>query len=177
MNLVWNAMKSIVKIAYWKCRYTSRIRIPWVQGFDRVHIELSKDAQMRFGQKNQNRGELRLICEKGGKLEFGSHIFCNTGVCISAMGHVKIGDYCKFGNHLVIVDHDHNFREHGEEYSVGEITIGERVWIGANCTILKNVHIGNDCVIAAGSVVKEDIPDGMLYYQKKETACVPLKKQ
>ena len=41
-----------------------------MQGFDRVHIELSKDAQMRFGQKNQNRGELRLICEKGGKLEF-----------------------------------------------------------------------------------------------------------
>ena len=37
--------------------------------------------------------------------------------------------------------------------------IGDRVWIGANVTILKGVTIGNDAVIGAGSVVTKDIPE------------------
>jgi acetyltransferase-like isoleucine patch superfamily enzyme len=36
--------------------------------------------------------------------------------------------------------------------------IGDRVWIGANVTILKGVTIGNDAVVGAGSVVTKDIP-------------------
>lgn len=174
MNLMFQAVKSIFKIGYWKRRYGSRIQIPWIQGFDRVHIELSKDGHMSFGERNQNRGELHLICGNGGRLEMGSHIFCNTGGCISCMGHIKIGDYCKFGNNLVIVDHDHNFKNQDSEHLIGEITIGDRVWIGANCTILKDVHIGNDCVIAAGSVIKKDVPARTICYQKRETVHVPI---
>ena len=40
----------------------------------------------------------------------------------------------------------------------GGIFIGNNVWIGANCCILPNVHIGDNCVIGAGSVVTKDIP-------------------
>jgi len=36
--------------------------------------------------------------------------------------------------------------------------IGDRVWVGANVTILKGVTIGDDAVIGAGSVVTKDIP-------------------
>jgi acetyltransferase-like isoleucine patch superfamily enzyme len=36
---------------------------------------------------------------------------------------------------------------------------GDRVWIGANVTILKGVTIGNDAVVGAGSVVTKDIPE------------------
>lgn len=38
------------------------------------------------------------------------------------------------------------------------ITIGDDVWIGANCVILPGVHIHNGAVIGAGSVVTKDIP-------------------
>jgi len=34
-----------------------------------------------------------------------------------------------------------------------EIVIGDNVWVGANCTILKGAKIGNGCIVAAGSVV------------------------
>jgi acetyltransferase-like isoleucine patch superfamily enzyme len=37
--------------------------------------------------------------------------------------------------------------------------IGDRVWIGANVTILKGVTIGNDAVVGAGSVVTKDVPE------------------
>ena len=39
------------------------------------------------------------------------------------------------------------------------VNIGEASWIGANVTILAGVTIGKYCVVAAGSVVVEDIPE------------------
>ena len=38
------------------------------------------------------------------------------------------------------------------------LEIGVNCWIGAKVTILDGVSIGEGCVIAAGAVVKEDIP-------------------
>lgn len=171
---IFSAAISIVKIIYWKCRYGSRVKTSLVQGFQRIRIELSEKGSIQLGSRIQNRGELHLICEGEGRLEIGSHVFCNTGVCITSLGHVKIGDYCKLGNNLVIVDHDHNFKNQKGEYIIGEVCIGNRVWVGANCTILKGTHIGDDCVIAAGSVVKGDIPPGSIYCQKRETECRPI---
>jgi acetyltransferase-like isoleucine patch superfamily enzyme len=43
-----------------------------------------------------------------------------------------------------------------------EIIIGNKVWIGGNCTILKGVNIGNGAVIGAGSVVSKDVPPNVL---------------
>lgn len=37
------------------------------------------------------------------------------------------------------------------------VTIGRDVWIGANCTILPGVNIGNNVVVAAGAVVTKEV--------------------
>lgn len=42
--------------------------------------------------------------------------------------------------------------------SKGNTTIGNDVWFGRNCTILPGIDIGNGAVIAAHSVVSQDIP-------------------
>lgn len=39
------------------------------------------------------------------------------------------------------------------DFSPGEIFIGNDVWLGANCIILKGAVIGEGCVVAAGAVV------------------------
>lgn len=51
----------------------------------------------------------------------------------------------------------------------GPIDVGENVWIGAGATILPGVSIGRDSVIAAGSVVAEDVPAGTLVAGPKAT--------
>ena len=43
-------------------------------------------------------------------------------------------------------------------YSKGDIRIKNDVWIGANCTLLDGITIGNGAVIAAGAVVVKDVP-------------------
>jgi len=42
------------------------------------------------------------------------------------------------------------------------VTIGDRVWVECRSIILPGVKIGNDVVIAAGSVVTGDIPDRVI---------------
>lgn len=41
----------------------------------------------------------------------------------------------------------------------GKIVIGDNVFIGANATILYDVNIGNNVIIAAGALVNKDVPD------------------
>lgn len=40
----------------------------------------------------------------------------------------------------------------------GNITIGEDVWIGANCTIMPGVTVGRGAIIASGALVTKDVP-------------------
>lgn len=42
----------------------------------------------------------------------------------------------------------------------GNVTVGERTFIGANSVIKQGVNIGKDVIIGAGSVILNDIPDG-----------------
>ena len=39
-----------------------------------------------------------------------------------------------------------------------DIRLGEHVWIGQNATILKGVSIGNNSIVAFGTVVTKDVP-------------------
>jgi acetyltransferase-like isoleucine patch superfamily enzyme len=71
--------------------------------------------------------------------------------------------YCGIGPNCYITDHDHGldlaFAPLQQPMVSSPTKIGDRVWVGANVTILKGVNIGNDAVIGAGSVVTKDIPE------------------
>ena len=43
------------------------------------------------------------------------------------------------------------------------IHIGQNVWIGAGAIILPGVTIGDNSVIAAGSVVTKDVPENSVF--------------
>lgn len=45
---------------------------------------------------------------------------------------------------------------------IGQVIIGDNVFIGAGATILPNVIIGNNSIIAAGSVVAKSVPENVI---------------
>ena len=59
------------------------------------------------------------------------------------------------------------FRKQG--YVVGQVEIGSNVWVGSDVLILPNIKIGDNVVIAAGSIVTKDIPDNVTYIQKRNS--------
>ena len=64
------------------------------------------------------------------------------------------------GTCIVTVNHPLSPKGRRNHFGIAKpVTIGNDVWIGANCTILPGVTIGNNVVVAAGAVVTKDVPD------------------
>lgn len=72
---------------------------------------------------------------------------------------ISIGDDVSVGNKVQILAHDDTIRPYTGYGRIGPVKIGDRVFIGANSTILMNTTIGNDVIIGAGSLVTGNIPD------------------
>ena len=69
---------------------------------------------------------------------------------------IEIGDNTIIGYNTTILCHEFLV----EEYRIGTVKIGSRVMIGANCTILPGVEIGDGAVVSAHSLVNRDVPAG-----------------
>lgn len=54
------------------------------------------------------------------------------------------------------------YTDHGLHLTGEPIDLAEHVWIGAGAMILPGVRIGHDSLIAAGTVVPDDVPAGSL---------------
>lgn len=83
-----------------------------------------------------------------------------SGVTIYSRSLIRIGKHTSIGGNVKILDHDFHPIEANERLKHPNsgmkskpIDIGENVFIGCNCIILKGAKIGNNCVIGAGSVV------------------------
>jgi acetyltransferase-like isoleucine patch superfamily enzyme len=79
---------------------------------------------------------------------------------------VTIGDETLISYGVSFITHDAAtwvFRkEHPLSGRFGRITIGSRVFVGANSMLLPGVTIGDRSIIAAGAVVSKDVPPGVV---------------
>ena len=162
-------IKNGLRICVLKVRYGSRLHMGWIQSFEKIRLQIGKGASVVIGSYNQNRVQMYIGVLNGGELNIGSHCFFNINSSITCAEKIVIGNNCKFGNNLVVIDHDHNYRANGiysgdnPEFISSPVIIGNDVWIGANVVILRGTEIGDNCVIAAGSVVKDIIPPNTLF--------------
>ena len=74
---------------------------------------------------------------------------------------MSIGDDTLIGHNVVIATLNHDLApSRRADMHPAPVAIGRNVWIGSNATILPGVHIGDDAVVAAASVVTKDVPAG-----------------
>ena len=104
---------------------------------------------------------------------------------------IEIGDNVDMNHNFQIMTHDwaagvfrHVF--HNILPSSGKVKIGNNIYFGTDVIVLKGVTIGDNCVIAAGSVITKDIPSNSVaggvpakvicsldeYYEKRKTDCI-----
>lgn len=106
------------------------------------------------------------------RIEIGDHCY---------LGHeVTIETNCRLGRHVIVANRvafvgrrDHDFRTPGVPVRFGHwigaernpspfrgeaVVVGDDVWIGYGAVLLSGVSIGRGAIVAAGSVVKQDVP-------------------
>ncbi|MFE8701748.1 acyltransferase [Cytobacillus sp. FJAT-54145] len=98
-------------------------------------------------------------------IQFGENCWIGKNLNLDGNGFVKIENNVDIAPHVVINTGGHIIGS--EERRAGQgisssIRIGVGTWIGTRVTIINQVNIEQGVVIAAGSVVKDSIPENVL---------------
>ena len=98
-----------------------------------------------------------------GILQIGERFGINRYSRIVAHENITIGNNVTIGQMVSILDHDHQYEMTEGQlrldgYKTAPIKIGNNIWIGDKCTILKGVTIGDNVVVGANTLVHKDVP-------------------
>jgi len=99
---------------------------------------------------------IRLNIAESGTLMFGHNVNITANSAIDCQREMSFGDGCLVSWENLFIDGDHHniFDSAGNlTNSPKNITIGNHVWFGCRCLILKGVIVADNCVVAAGSVL------------------------
>lgn len=104
------------------------------------------------------------------KLILGDNVFIGSSSNFYIGTEIRIGDDCLIAEQCIFRGYSGHpvnpaFRKAGlpeDDSTVGPIVLGNNVWLGSGVKINKGVHIGENSVIAAGSIVTKDIPDNVI---------------
>lgn len=113
-------------------------------------------------------------CDYGENIHLGENFYANFNFTVLDCCPVTIGNNVFIGPNVSLVTPVHPFRwqdrnmkcrSDGSLYDyeyAKPIVIGDNCWIASNVTVVGGVKIGSGCVIGAGSVVTQNIPDNSL---------------
>ncbi|CYU69420.1 acetyltransferase [Streptococcus suis] len=119
-----------------------------------------------------------------GKLFIGDNsYFCHNNTILVG-GDIHIGNNVLVASEVAIFSENHstnletNTPYMNQSLKMSEVVIGNNVWIGEKAIILPGVHIGDNSIIGAGSVVTKNVPRNAIvggnpakqikYYSEKE---------
>lgn len=111
------------------------------------------------------------------KIVFGDDFSASDNFHLAAINSIIIGNNVLVGSNVLITDHSHgrydSTRSLMDElfippndrvlFSKGPVIIEDNVWIADGVKILPNVKIGFGSVIAANTVVRENVPAYSIY--------------
>ncbi|MCH5252242.1 MAG: acyltransferase [Lachnospiraceae bacterium] len=128
-------------------------------------FDMGKNVYLQYGMHFFNPHPL-----KNADLIIGNGVSLGAGIRIDYSGGVEICDHASLSDGAVIYSHDHSRSKkkkwigtNGNVVEFYHVTIDQHAWIGANAVILPRVtRIGKSAVIAAGAVVRNNVPDGAI---------------
>ena len=100
-------------------------------------------------------------------LKIGNNCRIGEYTHITAINKIEIGDGLLTGRFVIVTDHSHgDISEYDADIppasrklkSKGDVVIGNNVWLGDKVSVLSGVHIGDNVIVGANSVVTKSVP-------------------
>jgi acetyltransferase-like isoleucine patch superfamily enzyme len=162
------------RISYW--RHEDRIGqdIPWTYWrlfFKSTMRDICSEKFLAFGENAEFRpGAYAVTCSK---IKLGARVVIRPGTMLFADPRpngagIVIEDNVMLGSGVHIYVSNHKFEDTNKPiidqgHSLSEsVVLHNGCWVGANTIILAGVHIGENAVVGAGSVVTKSIPPRVL---------------
>jgi maltose O-acetyltransferase len=128
------------------------------------HLWIQREGLLELGERawlRTEHGPNRMTVFPGARIQIGRDALIN-GAMLHAKREIRIGAELRLGFGARILDADLHDLDRETPERVAPVHIGDRVWIAANALVLRGVTIGDDVVVAAGSVVTRDLPSRCL---------------
>jgi hypothetical protein len=100
----------------------------------------------------------------GRNIRIGRRVFINQNCTFYSLADITIGDDVLIGPNVSLITSGHPVApSERRAFLVGKpITVANGVWIAAGATVIGGVTIGENSVVAAGSVITRDVPANTL---------------
>jgi acetyltransferase-like isoleucine patch superfamily enzyme len=106
------------------------------------------------------------VCNSQAFIEIGERTSIGFHTFLYASAGISVGDDCMIAPFVYMVDSDHGIAKgipmNRQKNIPRRIHVGNDVWIGAHSVILSGVHIGDGAIVAAGAVVRDDVPQNTI---------------
>ena len=108
-----------------------------------------------------------IYVKKNAKITFGHNSSTGHHTEISSNNYIEIGDDVIMGAYTYITDSNHGYKDkelpiRKQDMEIGSVEIGNNVWLGRGVMILKDSVVGNNSVVAAGSVVTKKFEENKI---------------
>lgn len=105
-----------------------------------------------------------------GDVRIGKHTRINSGVVMYTGNGIQIGEHVAIAANCTFAPVNHEYAkrdiliaQQGFRPSKGGIVVEDDVWIGANCVLLDGSRVRKGCVIAAGTIVRNELESYGVY--------------
>ena len=131
-----------------------------VAGWERRGTSLCIEGDLIFKGKATIGSGSALEVKKGAVLTIGEKFRVTAGASIFCRKKISFGRDCLLSWDTLVMDSDHHAIMDSASGNIlngdAPVTIGNHVWIGCRSTLLKGVSIGDNCVVAAGSILTKN---------------------
>lgn len=142
-------------------RHTPEDYRPYALFFPILRAFLVKKSITKCGKglRVKSNADISPNIEIGDNSEIGTRALIRNGVIL--------GSDVIMGPDVKLLTENHNFSDYNipiKEQGVTRksITIKDHVWIGANVIVLPGVIVHDYAILAAGSVITKDVPEGVV---------------